>query len=343
MPPPTSAASEMVWCGARNGRRAEQSRARRQQAGDRVDRRHLERFVERQRRQNARQPARQHRLARAGRADEQQVVAAGRGDLERPPRQRLPAHVGQVDVAVRARRHVAAGSAAGPARRALGCSARTASASDAHGQHAQAGDDGGFRCVARGSSSARVPSRRGRDGDRQHAARRAGSCRRATARRARSTSRMSRRATTPVRREDAERDRQIERRARLAHVGRRQIHRDAMRRETRSPNCGWRARTRSRLSRTLASGKPDHGEDRAGRTRRRPRRERGRPRRRRRRRCAGSASTPCTLQAVQAPARPAAFAERIARMIRGGSASRDRAGRAARERRGCAVARDASG
>ena len=40
--------------------------------------------------------------------------------------------------------------------------------------------------------------------------------------------------------ENAERDRQVERRAGLAHVGRRQVDGDAVRRETRSRNCGWR-------------------------------------------------------------------------------------------------------
>jgi hypothetical protein len=31
---------------------------------------------------------------------------------------------------------------------------------------------------------------------------------------------------------------------------------DALDRETRGPHCGWSARTRSRLSRTVESGKP---------------------------------------------------------------------------------------
>ena len=53
------------------------------QSGDGVDHRSLEQLAGRERRQQARQPARQHRLARARRSDEQQVVAAGRGDLER--------------------------------------------------------------------------------------------------------------------------------------------------------------------------------------------------------------------------------------------------------------------
>ncbi len=51
--------------------------------GHRVHHRGLEQLARRQRRQQAGQALRQHRLARARRADEQQVVAAGRGDLQR--------------------------------------------------------------------------------------------------------------------------------------------------------------------------------------------------------------------------------------------------------------------
>ena len=42
------------------------------------------------------QAAGQHGLAGSGRAEEQEVVAAGGGDLERAPGERLAAHVGQV-------------------------------------------------------------------------------------------------------------------------------------------------------------------------------------------------------------------------------------------------------
>ena len=44
--------------------------------------RHLDRLLRAERRQDRRQAAREHRLARAGRALQEQVVAAGRGDLE---------------------------------------------------------------------------------------------------------------------------------------------------------------------------------------------------------------------------------------------------------------------
>ena len=54
-----------------------------EQSGDAVDLRDLERFVQRHRRQNRRQTAREHRLAAARRPDEQEIVSAGRGDFER--------------------------------------------------------------------------------------------------------------------------------------------------------------------------------------------------------------------------------------------------------------------
>ena len=52
-------------------------------AGDRMDHADLQRLGRIERRQEAGQACRQHRLAGAGRADHQQVVAAGGGDLER--------------------------------------------------------------------------------------------------------------------------------------------------------------------------------------------------------------------------------------------------------------------
>ena len=56
-------------------------------------------------------------------------------------------------------------------------------------------------------------------------------------------------------RQDAQRDWQIERRTRLPHVGRCEVHRDALLREV-EPRVANGARTRSRLSRTAASGRP---------------------------------------------------------------------------------------
>ncbi len=51
-------------------------------ARDREDHRDLEKLARTERRQDRGQPARQHRFAGTGRAVHQEVVAAGRGDLE---------------------------------------------------------------------------------------------------------------------------------------------------------------------------------------------------------------------------------------------------------------------
>ena len=83
--------------------RRERRARRRQQAGHRVDRRHLERLVLGERRQDRRQPARQHRLPRPGRTDQQARVTAGRRDLERALRRVLPDDVGEVGAVVRGR------------------------------------------------------------------------------------------------------------------------------------------------------------------------------------------------------------------------------------------------
>ena len=66
------------------------------QSGNRMHRGHLERFVERERRQNARQPPRHHRLPRARWTDQQQIVTAGGCDLERAAREELAADVGEI-------------------------------------------------------------------------------------------------------------------------------------------------------------------------------------------------------------------------------------------------------
>ena len=74
----------------------QQAAAGRQQPDDGVHRRHLERLVERQRRQDPRHPPRHHRLARARRTDQQQVVPAGGRDFKGAAGKQLAAYVGQV-------------------------------------------------------------------------------------------------------------------------------------------------------------------------------------------------------------------------------------------------------
>ena len=95
-PPPISPTVEVVWCGARNGGveirppggiaspAAEWTIVT---ASDSV-------AVER--RKQAGQSLGEHRLARSGRADHQQVVPAGGGDLQCPTGDRLAADVGEV-------------------------------------------------------------------------------------------------------------------------------------------------------------------------------------------------------------------------------------------------------
>jgi hypothetical protein len=73
-----------------------------QEPRERMDHRDLQRLGGRERRQQPRQAAREHRLAGARRADEKQVVAACRRDLERAPGPLLALHVrevGEIDAA----------------------------------------------------------------------------------------------------------------------------------------------------------------------------------------------------------------------------------------------------
>ena len=83
-----------------------------------------------------------------------------------------------------------------------------------------------------------------------------------------------------------ERDRQVERRARLAHIGRRQVDRDAMVGKLETRSCGSpNARDRGSRGPLRPGGPPSRSG--ADRTPRPLRRELDRPRRRRPRRCEG--------------------------------------------------------
>ena len=85
-------------------RTPDQPAGRQGQAGGGVDARRLERVGGAQVGQQPGQPAGQHRLARAGRADQQEVVPAGGRHLERVAGDRLAADVGQVGAGRRRRR-----------------------------------------------------------------------------------------------------------------------------------------------------------------------------------------------------------------------------------------------
>jgi hypothetical protein len=78
-PPPTIAATDAVWCGAWNGGRRTSGLS----AGSG--------------RQHGGQAFGEHGLARAGRAEQRHVVAAGRRQFDGPPPPFLPHHVGEVD------------------------------------------------------------------------------------------------------------------------------------------------------------------------------------------------------------------------------------------------------
>lgn len=93
-------AERVMWCAKRP---YEGVTWKRRAARKTVDRDDVERFVSRKRRQDARQPSREHRLSRAWRPDEEEVVTTSRGNLQRATCRLLPAHVGQVVDDVRAR------------------------------------------------------------------------------------------------------------------------------------------------------------------------------------------------------------------------------------------------
>ena len=71
-------------------------RAAVEEPGDALDRGHLDRFVEVERREDRGEAAREHRLAGSRRTDEENVVTARGGDLEGPLRRLLPTNVGEV-------------------------------------------------------------------------------------------------------------------------------------------------------------------------------------------------------------------------------------------------------
>ncbi len=125
---------------------------------------------QRHRRQDARQAAREHRLAAAGRADHQDVVAAGGRDLERALRVILPFHFGEIHVDRREVRedlgHVDRGTRQlGPlaeVSRHVGQRVRAA--------HVEAFDDRGFAHVAGGEDQPGASRLARRDGDGERAA-----------------------------------------------------------------------------------------------------------------------------------------------------------------------------
>ncbi len=75
-------------------------------AGQRTHQGNLQRLARVQRRKQAGQALRQHRFARAGRPDHQQIVAAGGGDLQRALGALLAFHIPQIGHRARQRRQL---------------------------------------------------------------------------------------------------------------------------------------------------------------------------------------------------------------------------------------------
>jgi hypothetical protein len=166
-------------------------------------------------------------LPAPGASDEQQIVSTGAGDLERPPGRQLSADVGQIGVAGAGRWRRRQGRGRG-ARRIVQRLHRFGQRR--HREHLQTFHDRRFGSVHHGEQDARCARTSGGHGNRQHAARLVD---RSVERQLAKENELG--SVPPfdgsLRGENAERDRQIEGRAGLAHVGWRQIHRDAMRRE----------------------------------------------------------------------------------------------------------------
>ena len=268
--------AEIVWCGARNGRSADQAGARRQPR-DAVDARDLERL--------RRASAAAGSTAAAGRASscpcpggprEQQVVAARRGDRQRRERRRR----GRGRRRGRARRRGPArapraprrggGAAPSPPRRIAATSRSVPRAGDV-----EPVDERRLRARARaGTTSPSSPARARALGHRERAA--AGP--QLAAERELAEDRAGARArsagTWPLAARIAAGDREVEARPGLAQVRRREVDGDAPRGNSK-PELRIAAWTRSRASRTARSPSPTMVKP-AGRRARRPRRVTGR-------------------------------------------------------------------
>src|SRR4051812_19187987 len=86
-----------------------QQAAAAQPAGNGLDHAQLQRLSRLERRQDARQSRRQHRFPGTGWADQQQVVAGGGGDLQRPLGGLLTLDVAQVEAGGTRRRSLGSG------------------------------------------------------------------------------------------------------------------------------------------------------------------------------------------------------------------------------------------
>ena len=270
-PPPTRPDAEIVWCGARNGRSVDQPAAA-VQPGDAVDARDLDRLRARQRRQDRRQPPREHRLAGARAVRRAAGCGRRRRRSSAPDGGRVAAHVGQVEASPSAARGTA--SVAGRAAAALaaaqdrgdlarGCSRR---------QHARARRRAPPRARARAGRRARASPARARAlGHRERAA--AGP---QLARRAPSSPKTAQRSsasagTWPLAASTPQAIARSKPGPALRSVRGREVDGDALERELEAGVEDRRAHALARLAHG-AVAEADDGERRAGRRARRPRR-----------------------------------------------------------------------
>jgi hypothetical protein len=215
-------------------------------AGDRGDHRDFEQFLRHERRQDGGKPRRQHRLARAGWSDHEQVVAAGGGDLERALGALLALDVfevdqravGLADLRLRAAEHL--------------CAADVIGELDQRG----GGDDlhlrarpSGFRAAGGGADEA-FAARIGADRRRQDARDRGDrAVERELAQHGEARERIRRNGAD--RRHQAERDGEVVVAAFLRQVGRREVDGDAPRRQGEARGDQRRAHALARLRHRL--------------------------------------------------------------------------------------------
>ena len=167
---PTSAAADAEWCGAWKGARVSKRSAGREEAGDGVHGRHLQRVLLDERRKDRGQPLREEGLAGSGRTLEQQVVCPGGSDLEGVPTLVLAGDVAELG---QARRLAVAG-----VRHPLGPVELAAERPDdlaqmGHGEHLDPRDQGGLPRVGGRDHDSLAASGAGRKDSWQHAANRA--------------------------------------------------------------------------------------------------------------------------------------------------------------------------
>jgi len=225
-------------------------------ARDRGDHRDLQQFRRRQRRQDRGQPRRQHRLARTGRADHQQMMSAGGCDFERALGALLPLDVAQVelgrwrlpDLRLRSRQHLRALEVVGDLDQRIGCDDLDIGTGP-----------GGFGTAGRRADQALL-ARIGPDRSRQHARNwRDRSVKSELAEHGETGQRIRRDCAD--RRHQAERDRQVVMAAFLRQVGRREIDGDAPRRQCQPRGDQCRSDPLAGLGHGLV-GEADHMEGR---------------------------------------------------------------------------------